>query len=111
MLTFVHVCRSWEAWTTHNIKDSSVLADNDRVLETLADACATAGKACALSHLGSPAAILAAIDSVIDQLYHTPQPVPYVPGAPGLVARASHARRLAFLSAYSIKKFPYLAEA
>jgi len=81
------------------------------VLETFAEACATAGKGCALSHLGSAPAILADIDSVIDQMYHSPRSVPYVSDAPGLVARASHARRLAFLSAYSIKKFPYLAEA
>lgn len=101
----------WETWSTHNIQDFAPLADTDKVLDVFASACAAAGPLCALSHLGSAQAILAAIDSVIDGLYVSPSPVLSLSNVPGLLARSYHARQLAFLSAYSIKIWPAFADA
>lgn len=89
----------------------SGLQDISLVHKSFATSCAAAGPSCALSHLGSADAILAAISNLMDSLYHTPIPLPELAAAPGMVARAHHVKKALFApGAYAVKAWPGLAE-
>ncbi|KAL8291844.1 hypothetical protein RQP46_002102 [Phenoliferia psychrophenolica] len=85
------------------------LDDVEDVYTNFAKSCANAKENCALASLGSADAILAAVDGVVDALYHSPVALATLPEA-DFVGRAHHARSLLFTSAYSIRTWPALAE-
>lgn len=100
----------WATPTDHSHPFSG-LQDIGLVLESFASSCATAGPACALSHLGSGSSILSNISSLVNSLYHQPRPLPELHDeAPGMVARAMHVRKALFGGAYRVKEWPALAE-
>lgn len=95
-------------WTAHE-RDAASLEDIDPLFDAFAEACAGAGEACALSHLGSGPAILRALDGLIDSLYTSPVPALSPSNVPGLLVRSYHARQAMFLAMYGVGSWPSLA--